>query len=167
MRLKQLFFLLLISTVTFAQQPAVIKKQAEQMGNALLQRDYKTFVTFTYPTVVKEMGGAEKMAGSIRKQMEDMQKSATILSITYGQPSTVISEGKELQCTVPQEMIIKTAQGKIKSTSTLLAFSSDKGEHWHFVDAGDRDIATVRTTLPNASKKLVIPKPVPPQFLKN
>lgn len=167
MRLKQLFLLLLISTVSFGQQADIIRKQAEQMGNALLQKDYKTFVTFTYPPIVKQMGGADKMAGSIHKQMEEMQRSATIQSITYGQPSAVISEGQELQCTVPQEMIIKTQQGKIKTVSTLLAFSRDKGAHWYFVDAGDRNIATIRTSLPNASKKLVIPKPVPPQFLKN
>lgn len=167
MRFKQLIFLLLIGTAAFAQQATVVRKQAEQMGQALLNKDYKTFVQYTYPTILKQMGGADKMARSIRKQMEDMQKSATILSVSYGQPSAVIKEGNELQCTIPQEMVVKLQQGKVKSTSTLLAFSADKGEHWYFVDAGDRDIAAVRATLPNASKKLVIPKPQPPQFLKN
>lgn len=156
--------MMLVAGSTMAQSS--VKQQAEEMGRALSSKDYKTFVTFSYPAIVKEMGGAQKMAAAIQQQMQSMEQTAQIVSISFGEPSSVIREGNELQCTVPQQMTLKTAQGTLVTSSTLIAISQDEGNHWYFIDAGDRDINTVRTSLPNVSKKLVIPKPEPPKFLK-
>jgi hypothetical protein len=162
---KMITLIALLFSVSAFAQPNV-KQQAEQMGRALMQKDYSTFVTFTYPAILQEMGGAEKMAAAIEKQMKGMEQTAQIVSISYGEPSAIIVEGKELQCTLPQQMTLKTPQGNILSKSTLIALSQDEGQHWYFVDAGERDIAAVRTSLPNVSRKLVLPKPEPPQFVR-
>jgi hypothetical protein len=158
---------LLVSTLSFAQTDN-IKKHAVQMGNALLQKDFKGFVRFTYPKILKDMGGDLKMASNIERQMKGIEaQGAQIISLTYGEPGTVLKQGKELQCTISQTMIMKTPQGRIQSKSTLIALSADNGNRWYFVDAGERDIETVRQSLPNVSKSLHLPKPEPPQLLKN
>ncbi|HRO41432.1 MAG TPA: hypothetical protein PL009_01265 [Flavipsychrobacter sp.] len=149
-----------------ATAQSTIKEQAEKMGAALIGKDYKTFVTFTHPTIIKEMGGTEKMAAAIEKQMKGMEQTAQILSISYDEPSSVVKEGNELQCTVPQTMILKTPQGKILTKSTLIGISTNGGAHWYFVDAGERDINAVKASLPNVSRKLELPTPVPPQFIQ-
>lgn len=157
-------FSLLVSLSSSAQNS--VKQQAEQMGNALVRKDYATFITFAYPAIVKEMGGSGKMAAAIEQQMKGMESTAQILSISYGDPSSIIREGKELQCTLPQQMTLKTPQGKVLTKSTLIAISQDEGTRWYFVDIGERDINAVRTSLPNISRKLILPKAEAPQFIQ-
>ncbi|MBS1740268.1 MAG: hypothetical protein JST88_06975 [Bacteroidetes bacterium] len=156
--------LLIFSTLSFAQNK--VKEQAKQMANALLQKDYASYINYTYPSIVKEMGGREKMISAIENQMKSMEPTAQILSIDFGQPSSVIQEREELQCTIPQQMVLQTPQGKVQTQSTLIGISKDEGNHWYFVDIGDRDLNAVRTSLPNISRKLILPKPEPPQFVK-
>jgi hypothetical protein len=162
-----LLALLSISSPAAFAQTITLKEQAAQMGNALVRRDYKTFVSFSYPAVVKQMGGADKMASTIAAQMKGMEAGGQqIVSLTYGAPSSPIKAGKELQATIPQQMIVKIKEGRIAAESILIAISQDKGQHWYFVDAGERDLATIRRSLPNISKSLVIPKAKAPQMVK-
>jgi hypothetical protein len=167
MRFRLTLSFLFISVISFAQ-PYPVKQQAQEMGNALVRKDYKTFVEFSFPKILKEMGGKEKMAESIAKQMQGLESAGSrIISISAGDPAAFIKAGKELQTTIQQQMTIKVKEGKIVSKTTLIAISQDNGKHWYFVDAGERDLAAIRKTLPNLSKALVITKPGQPQFIRN
>jgi hypothetical protein len=163
------FFILLCCLLGFQLQLTAqsnVKTQAEKMGQALVSKNYVDFTRYTYPKILKEMGGTEKMAATIRSQMENMEKTGVkILSLSYGEPSEIIKEKKEWQCTVPQIMTLKINSGKIISKTTLIAISQDEGKQWYFVDAGERDLETVRITLPNLSKKLVLPPMEMPQMI--
>lgn len=167
-----LSFLLLASVACIAphgaQAQGEIKKQAREMGEALIAKNYLKFTNYTYPQILKEMGGREKMAESIKKQMEGMEKTGVqITSLEYGTPSEIIKENKEWQCTIPQVMKIKTKDGIIQATGTLIAVSKDNGGQWYFVDTGERDLEAVRISLPNISKKLVLPPAAPPQMIRD
>jgi hypothetical protein len=63
-------------------------------------------------------------------------------------------------------MLVQLSAGKVASSTTLIALSADEGNRWYFVDAGERDLATVRKSLPNVSKALKIVKPGPPKLVK-
>lgn len=150
-----------------AQAQNNIQQQARAMGEMLMKKDYLHFVNYTYPKLLAEMGGKEKMAASIQHQMEQMEQNDNhILGLEYGTPTSVIKQKDELQCTIPQMMTLKVGQGKIIAKSTLIAISQDKGAHWFFVDAGDRDMATIRASLPNISKLITLPAPEPPKFVQ-
>jgi hypothetical protein len=167
MRVIATLILISFCTNVFAQS-AAIKKQAEQMGAALVKKDYNTFVSFSYPLIQEQMGGKEKMSASIEQQMQGMEKGGIkIVSISYDEPSDPVKAGKELQCTITQKMVMQLHQGKILAKGTLIGISQDQGKKWYFVDAGERDIETVRQSLPNISKALKLPKPEQPQMLKN
>ena len=97
MRLILTALLLLTAFSSFAQS-STVKSQAEQMGKALIQKDYKAFVTFSYPAILSQMGGAEKMEANIARQMEAMESGgAKIIGLSYGAPSAIVKEGSELQ----------------------------------------------------------------------
>ena len=151
--------------VSFAQN--TIKADAEVMGKALVTKDYNAYISYTYPKLMKDMGGRDKMTETIKKQMDDLEKQGIkILSITYGEPSVIIKEKQELQATLPQEMQFQTADGKVKARTTIIAISQDDGKHWYFVDPGERDLETVRISLPNLSRKLVLPPSEPVKMEK-
>jgi len=53
----------------------------------------------------------------------------------------------------------------MKVTSTLLAFSSDNGRTWTFMDTSNKDMATIRKMLPEVNPSLTLPPPQAPEML--
>jgi hypothetical protein len=162
-----LFITLLLLTApgAFAQTDITnariaMKKAAERMGWALVNKEYMAFMKTTHPKAIEMAeGGLEKMAQRLQSQVEGMERNANkIIAAWPGEPSAIIDTAGELQSTIPQKMKIELENGKIITETTLLAMSPDNGVSWYFMDANDRDIATIRKTFPNFSSKLVLKK---------
>lgn len=145
---------------------AKVKAAAKKMDVALVQKDFLTFVSTTYPAVVKMSdGGLDKMKDDMAKQVASMEQSGTtILDAWPGEPSALIDTAGELQCTIPQFMKLKIGGGMLTTETTLLCFSPDKGSNWYFIDATDKTLGDWRKVFPNISSKLVLPKPADPKF---
>lgn len=142
---------------------AILKQQASRMGIAFVGGDYTTFANYTYPLILKSMGGAVKMAAILTKSTKGMKAQGMIFSnITFDEPSKIVKSGKELQASIAQHTEIKLSQGRLISTSTLIAVSTDNGINWTFIDTSNKDMATLRKALPNLSPSISIPTPQPP-----
>ena len=140
-----------------------LMQQATKMGSAFVSGDYKTFAKYTYPLVLKSMGGATRMADVLTKTTNDMKlQGMSFSNITFDAPSKIVKSGKELQATIAQHTEIKLSQGRLISTSTLIAVSSDNGINWTFIDTSNKDMATLRKALPNLSPAINIPPQQPP-----
>ena len=153
-----------------AQTPAVahVKEQAAAMGQALIQGQYKTFVHYIYPGLVKMVGGEDKMADQMTTIVGGMKgKGMVFLSVKFDEPSAIVHSGTELECTVTQHTEIKVPDGRAVATSTLIGISTDKGVHWGFVDTSNKDMATIKRLLPELSPGIVIPPPVAPVHYNN
>lgn len=145
-----------------------IKSQAEKMCQLLLKKDFSAFADFTYPKVIELMGGKEKMVEIMENGSKQMESEGTVfLNVTLGEPSEIVTNGNELQCTVPQTIQMKVPNGKLVSKSTLIAISSDKGKNWFFIDTSGKDIQTMNSILPNISLELVLPVSEEPVFYKD
>lgn len=168
-----LFFFLLNLALCYGQvdssdNSAVIKKQVETMGQYLLKHDFNSFCAFTYPETVKMLGGKQNMIALMEKGIHEMNADGIdFLNFTFGEPSTVINVGDELQCTISQTIILKVPDGKLASQSTLIAISIDGGKYWYFVDTAGKDIQTMKKVLPNLSDKLILPPQMQPVFYSN
>lgn len=172
--MKRLIIILLLAVFSVAgsaelkplQAPglsAVIKTQAEAMVRHLMKSEFKQFVGFMYPEAVKMLGGEQKLVETLKRDAGKLN----IVSVTFGEPSKVITAGNELQCTIPETLVTKTDEGKLTNKSTLIAVSKDKGKHWYFIAASGKSIDEMRKMLPNLSKALVIPKPQQPVLSKD
>lgn len=145
-----------------------LKEQAKKMGQAFLSGDYNAFSKYIDPKVLKMMGGARKMEDVLAKTTADMKTQGMMFeNITFGEPSKVIKNGNELQCTIPQHTYIKISQQRVVSTTTLIAISIDNGSNWTFLDTSNKDMATVRKLLPNLSSAITIPPQQPPVRVNN
>lgn len=168
--MKSSIISLLFCIVLFAQSSAQVKEapqnitqQATKMGSAFVSGDYKTFANYTYPLILKSMGGAAKMAAILTKSTNDMKtQGMSFTNITFDEPSKIIKSGKELQATIAQHTEIKLSQGRLVSTSTLIAISTDNGSNWTFIDTSNKDMATLRKALPNLNPSITIPPQQPP-----
>lgn len=140
-----------------------LQQQAEIMGAAYLKEDYKTFVDYTYPGVIKLTGGADKMIPLLKQAGNEMKKNRmTVSKISFDKPSTLIKEGNELQATIKQHLELKLPGEKLVTTSTLIAISANNGNNWTFLSTTNKDAAALRKTFPNISKQINIPPQQPP-----
>jgi len=168
MRLSFLTFLFSIAFIftTYGQSKDAVQNmtaQAGKMASAFLQGDYKTFAHYTYPLIVSSMGGADKMAEVLGKGAAGMKaQGITFSKITFDKPSNIVKAGKELQSTIAQHTEIKLKEGRLVTTSTLIAFSQDNGANWTFIDTSNKDMQTLRKVLPNLSPSIIIPPAQPP-----
>lgn len=162
-----------VSEIVFTKasdQTDPIKKSvlsdATKMDEALIHQDYKTFASFTYPKIVTLLGGEKKMTEIIKKSDE----TSRIISIDLGNPSDIITSGKELQTTVPTKVTITmlepSKKGKLIILSTLIGISENSGKSWYFLDTSGKTIETLRTAIPNLSEKIVVPAMPQPVFTK-
>ena len=150
-------------TETDTQKKAIIL-QGTEMEQALLHKNYATFVDFTYPKVVAIVGGPQKMIAL----MQESNPSSKILNIMIGDPGDIITAGSELQVTVPTRISMEVTgtkkTGKLITDSTLIAVSTDQGKNWTFIDTSGKNINTLKSVLPNLSTELVIPPMSEPTF---
>jgi hypothetical protein len=139
-------------------------KQANEMAQSLISKDYERFSNFAYPKIVSALGGKDKYI----QIMKNADTKDTILSkVTIGEPSVIVDTGTELQSVVPQTLEIKIPTGLLVSQGALIAISSDKGNSWYFIDTGGNGIERIRMQLPNISKNLIIPDSKQPVLIKN
>jgi len=149
--------------------PTAIKQQAEIMGEFMVKKDFKGLAKYTYPKIVTMMGGDSMMAAKLEEGFNKMEAAGyKFLSVHFGEPSKVIFNEKEIQCTVPQILEMKVPNGRIVATSALIGISLDNGNNWYFIDASSaKDIQTLRETFPNLSSALVVPEKKQPTFFKD
>lgn len=169
-----LISLLTITTLTNAKTQDVVidtnvlSSQAKAMTDALIAKDYKTFVRFVYPKVIKLGGGEENMIKLLESGMETLKNQGfTFKSCSVGTLTKLVKAGSEFHALVPQQIIIETKTGTLLSNSFLLAISADAGKTWKFIDLAKVTDENVKQLLPNYNAELKIPEKQPPIFQKN
>jgi hypothetical protein len=145
----------------------IIKEQVEIMGQFLLKKDFNSYLKYTYPKIIEMIGGKQKMIEMLEKGSKEMESEGIgFLKVTFGEPSQIITEKNELQCTLPQIIEMKVPNGRLVTNSILIAISTDNGKNWSFIDTSGKDIMSMKRILPNLSKDLIIPTQEQPTFYK-
>ncbi|MEQ1799682.1 MAG: hypothetical protein ABL872_17125 [Lacibacter sp.] len=144
----------------------VIKTEALKMAKALAALDLETYATYTYPTLVTDKEGKEKIkqgVDSIEKYRE--QFGIKVKSVLLGNPSAVVTYKGVQQCTLPQTMTIEAFMGSMETETTLIGLSND-GKKWYFVDALMYRQKDAKSKLPELSPELVIPPMKQPKIIQ-
>lgn len=163
-----IFFMLSLAVFNFKSYGQInsaskLKFDANEMGAAFIKGDFDTFVKYTYPLVIKSMGGETKLKEIFENTLKEMQQQKMSFSkITFEEPSEIILSGNESQATIAQHSVINYAKGRLVSTTTLIAISIDSGNNWTFIDTSNKDIILLRKALPNLSHLIYIPQQKPP-----
>lgn len=155
--------LLVLPVTVFAQNVAVVQRQANVIAQALIASDFKTVIAHTYPKAVEMGGGKDKMLQMMSAGINQMKSQGFAFEkITIGAPGKFYKAGTELHCLVPETLIMKTSQGRFAAKSNLLAVSNDHGKNWSFLDLNGGTIKSIHSVFPNFNSNLTIPNPSPP-----
>lgn len=166
---------LFICSFIFAQTPAAdstakanAEKQATKMATLLLKKDYKGFSAYTYPSIVKMMGGLDKMAAYMQKNFKGMEAEGfTIDTVTIKDCSNITHTATQFQCTLTEVIELSYTKGKLIQQSTLIGFSNNKGVSWTFMDTHGAGLVELQKTVKEISNKLVIPEQPKPVVVPN
>lgn len=143
----------------YGQSTVKLKSTAELLAKATVASDFKTVVKYTYPKVVKAMGGPDKIIAVMNKGFQDMKsQGAAFKDAIIGEPGQILTGRTEFYSVVPLKLIMESNGEKFYTTSSLLAISADKGKNWTFIDAGNMTKAQLKQFFPEVYTKLIIPK---------
>src|SRR5476651_913528 len=94
---------------TIAQTTA-LKKQADDMAALMMQHNYKQMAYYTYPPIVKAMGGPDKMAEKVSQMMDEMQsRGMAFKSTTMGNIGDIVKSGTHLYSVIQQILQISNS----------------------------------------------------------
>ncbi len=166
---------LFICSFIFAQPPAAdsvakanAEKQATKMAQLLLKKDYKGFSAYTYPSIVKMMGGLDKMAAYMQKSFKSMEAEGfTIDTVTIKDCSDIKHTATQFQCTLTEVIELSYTKGKLIQQSSLIGISNNKGVSWTFIDTHGASLAQLQKTVKELSNTLVIPVQPKPVVVPN
>jgi hypothetical protein len=148
------FSLLLVCFLSFNLSAQTDNKdldtQLETMKTAFMEKDYATFVDFTYPKVIEMMGGKEKMVETTSASIAKMESQNFIISsIAFKDPSELMEHNGDLQCAITQVLVMDTPNGKVQSERALIAISKDNGKNWVFLDSSGMPRASLENFYEN------------------
>ncbi|MEO6522284.1 MAG: hypothetical protein ABIN91_11440 [Mucilaginibacter sp.] len=147
---------------TFKATPAqttALKVQAEACADAMMKQNYKQMAYYTYPPIVKMMGGAEQMEKQITKTMGQMQANGvTFKSVTIGEIKEVTQSKGDLYSIVQDILQLSMNGTVITRSSYLLAYSHDNGKRWYFVDTAPMKNQNMKKMFPTYPPGFVIPQ---------
>lgn len=132
---------------------------AKTMDEALINKHYDDYVVYNHPKVLEQVkGGRVGMAIQVAEQIKNIEESGNIITAVWPKmPENMLDTAGEWQTTMQQFMEFRLPEGKIKSETTIIGMSPDKGKTWYFMDVAGRTLNDIRQLFPNLSTKLVIP----------
>jgi hypothetical protein len=69
-----------------------------------------------------------------------------------------------LQSVIPQTISLTSFMGDVELSTSLIAISEDDGGKWKFIDTNLFSLKEIKSSMPDLSPALVIPKSAPPKI---
>ncbi len=141
-------------STTSVSMSANIKQQADSMGYYFVKNDFKNYLKFQFPNLVKKLGGEESLIKTLDENVT--KKGIRAINISTDAPSTLIISDSILQCTLQQTSVMKYASAKLEIISTLVCVSFDNGKKWFFINASGFTSDILKELFPEISRELLI-----------
>jgi hypothetical protein len=149
-------------TATAADNYPNLMARAQELMDAVAQKNYAKIVDLTYPKVIEVGGGREKLLAATTNEVKSMEaEGVVIISSTAAPPSQILHDAGAIFAVVPVTTRVKATGGTFQTEGSLIGISNDDGANWTFVDATGKDQTELRAVLPNLDK-LKVPPEKPP-----
>ena len=111
-----------------------LKKQADDLVDAVNKGDFDRFIELTHPQVIKKVGGRENLISIMKKVFDQNPKIFESFSASAGIPNMLVESEELLFGVVPQKIEgITHKKHKVISNDCVVGVSNDDGKTWKFV----------------------------------
>ncbi len=160
----------LLPARAWAASPAETAEAARREGGAMYEAlrlgRLEAFAGYTYPGVVKQMGGKAEMVAVLRKGIADMaDQGFRFVSGKVSPPVQIVKAGKEVHALLPMAQVLSAPGGELHLSGHLLGVSADGGKTWTFIDTAKLTPEEVREVLPTFNTELKLPRKTDPKFI--
>lgn len=129
-----------------------LEAQAKEISDAFVRKDFQRFTELTYPKLVLKAGGKEKFLRALAEEIRQEEgQGLQVLSSTPTDVTQFLKVSGSLYAVMPTTLRMNMRGELFESYGCTIGISSDKGEHWTFIDPGSRG---VKDLLPNVADKL-------------
>jgi hypothetical protein len=171
MRKMGIVSLLLAAALSQAQGPdeklLILKKQAQELANAMVSDDHQKLTDRTHPLLVEKLGGREKMIATLEMISKKIRAQWPTTTVKLNDAKEIAENKGEYYGIVPFTLKMRGKDTTITVESYLIGFSGDAGKNWVFVDAGNKSMDLIKQLLPNLPKELRLPETSKPKVEKS
>jgi hypothetical protein len=152
-----LIFIFCLNTISQTKDEAL--RDAKKTSKATLDSDFRTVLKYTFPPILKLMGGKENALEIISKSMSSMKdtgfdfKSADVISV-----SEIVKEQNQHRCLIKNNYVMTFNGQKITSEAYLLGIYNQKENIWTFIEAKQLANPAINQVLPDFKTSLHIPE---------
>lgn len=139
-----------------------IKHEAEVMANALIAKDYETYMKYIHPNFIKHFGGKEQLLSIFKRGLPN---GSVIKKAEISLPSDTIRVNDEIQCTLTESIEMTVPGGIMMIKSNLIGVTQNQGENWYFIDASSQFMDKLKQIFPNLSDRLILLDEQKPTFI--
>jgi hypothetical protein len=154
---------------TSEDKPEIVaQRKADEVAQATVKGEYDKLADLTYPKVVEEMGGRDRMIAVLKSSLQGMNKKGyEFRSAKVGKTMQSLASGEKLFAVVPFDMEIKVPGGQLAVKSFMLGVSPNKGKTWTFINGDKAQDVGMKRMLPDLPTDLKLPKKEQPVFHKD
>ncbi|HEY1786424.1 MAG TPA: hypothetical protein VGG30_12770 [Pirellulales bacterium] len=128
----------------------LVQADARKLQNAFLDGDSATFIEFTYPKLIEEMGGAEQAKTEVDDAMAKLQSAGmAIESMTFPEPPTFFSSATQDFVFVPTLATFVVKGQRIESLNFLLGVKPRHASKWTYIDGSQVNDENTKNWLPD------------------
>lgn len=156
----------LLSATSWAQTDDALlttaRAEAQKMSDAFHSADYETFMDFTHPQTIADIGGRENM----KKLLSGgLGQNIKFISTEVIKAKKLFKEGDTLQCAMKQNQIIEVDSKRYLIDGWLIGISYNAGAKWSYISVSNYTLKHLRQFFPELNSKLPVkpqkePKPV-------
>jgi len=129
-----------------------LEAQAKEISDAFVRKDFKRFTELTYPKLIRIAGGKEKFITALAEETKQEEAQGfKVLSSTPTDVTQFLKVSGALYAVMPTTLRANLRGDLFESYGCMIGTSSDKREHWTFVDSGSGGL---KDMLPDVADKL-------------
>jgi hypothetical protein len=134
---------------------ANIEKNLTNMGKAIVDGDYNTFINYSHPVVIQNIGGKEKSIQLLKSSMLELKNSGFIIKkITLSDLNQVEVDGTQIQAIITQ-IVHFSSVGQVKTEiQKMIAISEDFGQIWYFININGKTKSEMKMIFPSLNPNL-------------
>lgn len=140
------------------------QENAQKMSDAFHSADYDTFLDFTHPTIIDDIGGREKMKELISG---GLGPGIEFISTRVLKAKKLFKTGDTYQCGMKQEQIMEVEGKRYLITGWLIGISYDAGKEWRYISVSNHTLDHMRKFFPELDKRLPVKPQKEPRPIKN
>ena len=133
----------------------VLSKDIQQMGKALKEADFNSFINFNHPSMVESYGGRSNFIKLLEATEKSMKESGLVVKdVSLANIFDIQKDDKSVQAIITQAITLTYGLKDTTETQMLIAVSENQGNNWHYINITGKSKSEMKRFFPLLNQNL-------------